>query len=119
MTTLQRSSVSFRRQGSSGRIWSDRDLIDPKTGLPNAAAAAGGTRHNHQNLNPDNRSPELFFSLPPEEIHHPQPTNFEAHPEPQNDVPKNPAAGGKHGSTQKVQRCGISGLFGRCMGPTT
>ncbi|KAK1281950.1 hypothetical protein QJS10_CPB22g01204 [Acorus calamus] len=23
MTTLQRSSVSFRRQGSSGRIWDD------------------------------------------------------------------------------------------------
>ncbi|ESQ49941.1 hypothetical protein EUTSA_v10021686mg [Eutrema salsugineum] len=29
MTTLQRSAVSFRRQGSSGRIWSDQFILDP------------------------------------------------------------------------------------------
>lgn len=32
MTTLQRSAVSFRRQGSSGRIWSDQFISDPKNG---------------------------------------------------------------------------------------
>lgn len=30
MTTLQRSAISFRRQGSSGRIWSDQFISDPK-----------------------------------------------------------------------------------------
>ncbi|XVF60437.1 hypothetical protein PTKIN_Ptkin08bG0045900 [Pterospermum kingtungense] len=113
MTTLQRSSVSFRRQGSSGRIWSDRNIIDPKTGLPNAPTAAAAAARASK------RSPELLFYLPQEEIHHPQPTNFQAHPtEPEGNVPKNPTARRKHGSAQKVPRCGISSLFGRCMGPT-
>ncbi|XVF14191.1 hypothetical protein REPUB_Repub09cG0036000 [Reevesia pubescens] len=108
MTTLQRSSVSFRRQGSSGRIWNDRHIIDPKTSLPNAPAeaAAGERRHDQENI-PSNGSPEVFFSLAKEEVHHPQPTNFEAHPKPE----------GNNASPQKGQRCGISVLFGRCMGP--
>ncbi|XP_021297758.1 uncharacterized protein LOC110426778 [Herrania umbratica] len=103
MTTLQRSSVSFRRQGSSGRIWNDRHIIDPKTGLPNAAA---GERRYEGNL-PSIRSPEETFSPPHEEILHPQPTNFQVPPRPEN-----------NDSPSKVQRCGISLLFGRCMGPT-
>ena len=114
--TLQRSSVSFRRQGSSGHIWNDRHIIDPKTGLPNAAA--GERRHDQENL-PGNGSPEEFFSLPQDEIHHPQPTNFQAHPKPENNVPKNPKAERNNASTQKGQRCGISVLFGRCMGQTS
>ena len=118
MTTLQRSSVSFRRQGSSGLIWNDLHMIDPKTGLPNVAAAAGERRYDQENL-PGNRSPEEFFSLPKEEIHHPQPTNFQAHPKPENNVPKNPKAERNNASTQKGQRCGISVLFGRCMGQTS
>lgn len=32
MTTLQRSAVSFRRQGSSGHIWSDQFILDPRNG---------------------------------------------------------------------------------------
>ncbi|CAL9219215.1 unnamed protein product [Arabidopsis halleri] len=32
MTSLQRSAVSFRRQGSSGRIWSDQSILDQKNG---------------------------------------------------------------------------------------
>ncbi|CAN8255816.1 unnamed protein product [Cochlearia groenlandica] len=32
MTTLQRSAVSFRRQGSSGRTWTDHQIIiDPQS----------------------------------------------------------------------------------------
>ncbi|AES74646.1 hypothetical protein MTR_6g009420 [Medicago truncatula] len=30
MNTLQRSSCSFRRQGSSGRIWQDVHIMEPK-----------------------------------------------------------------------------------------
>ncbi|WJX70446.1 hypothetical protein P8452_54558 [Trifolium repens] len=30
MNTLQRSSCSFRRQGSSGRIWQDSIFMEPK-----------------------------------------------------------------------------------------
>lgn len=30
MYTLQRSSCSFRRQGSSGRIWQDMPFMEPK-----------------------------------------------------------------------------------------
>ncbi|XWS44258.1 hypothetical protein CRYUN_Cryun15aG0028900 [Craigia yunnanensis] len=116
--TLQRSSVSFRRQGSSGRIWNDRNIIDPKTGLPNAAAAAAGERrHDQENLT-GNESPDEFFSLPQDKIHHPQPTNFETPPKPGNNVPRNPKPEENNASRQKGQRCGISVLFGRCMGPT-
>ncbi|CAL5185821.1 unnamed protein product [Lathyrus oleraceus] len=32
MNTLQRSSCSFRRQGSSGRIWQDMPFMEPKSG---------------------------------------------------------------------------------------
>ncbi|CAN7113329.1 unnamed protein product [Brassica rapa subsp. narinosa] len=32
MTTLQRSAVSFRRQGSSGRIWGDQFVLNQKGG---------------------------------------------------------------------------------------
>ncbi|XVE83867.1 hypothetical protein DITRI_Ditri16bG0122500 [Diplodiscus trichospermus] len=116
--TLQRSSVSFRRQGSSGRIWNDRHIIDPKTGLPNApAAAAMKSGHDKENLS-GNGSREEFFSLPREEIHHPQPANFEAPSEPENNVPRNPKPEENDASAQKGHRCGISVLFGRCMGPT-
>lgn len=32
MTALQRSAVSFRRQGSSGRIWGDQFVLNQKGG---------------------------------------------------------------------------------------
>ncbi|XWS32824.1 hypothetical protein CRYUN_Cryun22dG0022900 [Craigia yunnanensis] len=115
--TLQRSSVSFRRQGSSGHIWNDRHIIEPKTGLPNAAAAAGERRHDQENLSGNGSSKEFFY-LPQDEIHHPQPTNFEASPKPENNVSRNPNPEENNASPQKVQRCGIYVLFGRCMGPT-
>ncbi|XVE68036.1 hypothetical protein DITRI_Ditri09bG0036000 [Diplodiscus trichospermus] len=122
MTTLQRSSVSFRRQGSSGLIWNDRHIIDPKTGLPSAAAAGDQRRHDQENFPAGNRSPEEFFSpQQDDQIHRPQPTIFQAHHEPENNVLQHPKlAEGNNGSAQKAhQRCGISAIFGRCMGPTS
>ncbi|OMO52772.1 hypothetical protein COLO4_36986 [Corchorus olitorius] len=114
MTTLQRSSVSFRRQGSSGRIWSDRQIIDPKTGLPNANAEAGETGHEDNRL-PSFRSPDEFLppSSPPrvEEIPRRPTTSFKTPSyKPDKNEPRN------HSPPHKVQRCGISGLF-RCIGP--
>ncbi|KAK7266259.1 hypothetical protein RIF29_18901 [Crotalaria pallida] len=39
MYTLQRSSSSFRRQGSSGRIWNDRILQEPKANNGNSSSS--------------------------------------------------------------------------------
>ncbi|KAK3001131.1 hypothetical protein RJ639_022206 [Escallonia herrerae] len=45
MTTLQRSAYSFRRQGSSGRIWDTRlQLSEPKSGELHAAIPRGNNQ---------------------------------------------------------------------------
>lgn len=103
MTTLQRSSVSFRRQGSSGRIWNDLQILDPKTGLPVPTANAAkqdyrqlpnidtnGEGNLHQKNNIDPSSPGAPIPPSPSE----------------NEVV----------SDKKVQGCGLSALFGRCRG---
>ncbi|TKY50332.1 hypothetical protein E2542_SST27792 [Spatholobus suberectus] len=46
MHTLQRSSFSFRRQGSSGRIWQDHiQFVEPKAN--GTASATSSTRKNN------------------------------------------------------------------------
>ncbi|KAJ0099250.1 hypothetical protein Patl1_22060 [Pistacia atlantica] len=99
MTTLQRSSVSFRRQGSSGRIWNDLQILDPKTGLPVPTAKhdkqlpnidTNGEGNLHQKNSIDSSSPGA--PIPPS-------------PSENEDI-----------SDKKVQGCGLSALFGRCRG---
>ena len=61
MSRLQRSSVSFRRQGSSGRIWDDplrgsldlKTLSTPRSATAAAAAAAVAPLHYHHHHHPD------------------------------------------------------------------
>ncbi|MED6184130.1 hypothetical protein PIB30_044484 [Stylosanthes scabra] len=49
MNNLTRSSCSFRRQGSSGRIWTDQMFVDPKAnGI--AASSNLGVEKNPQNI---------------------------------------------------------------------
>ncbi|KAK4794959.1 hypothetical protein SAY86_012953 [Trapa natans] len=43
MTSLQRSSVSFRRQGSSGRIWNDAVVPERRSNMLNADKAGGSS----------------------------------------------------------------------------
>ncbi|XP_052107962.1 MAPK kinase substrate protein At1g80180 [Arachis duranensis] len=52
---LQRSAVSFRRQGSSGFVWDDKFLSEEinKAEAAAAAAAAGGGANNNQQDNKD------------------------------------------------------------------
>ncbi|XAR71213.1 hypothetical protein NMG60_11028376 [Bertholletia excelsa] len=93
-TTLQRSSVSFRRQGSSGRIWSDRmQAQDRKPGGHHAAVAFETSQQ--ENFRPDSATD----ALPPSDSRSP------ADPSP-TDPPE---------SESKPQRCAFSSIFRRCM----
>lgn len=93
MTTLQRSAVSFRRQGSSGRIWDDLHLVDPKTGQPVAAEnredkkRAPGEENLQQNKVADSGSISL-----------------------------SPASKAQKEPERKSAGCGFSAIFGRCKG---
>ncbi|KAM1262574.1 hypothetical protein ACFX13_028358 [Malus domestica] len=95
MTALERSSVSFRRQGSSGRIWEDRlPVFDRK---PSSAS---------------------FFGHMSDFEHHP---NFEKKFQEKEfvDHPHYPHAAASSNSKQEVKvvhRCFVSSFFGRCMG---
>ncbi|KAI8541594.1 hypothetical protein RHMOL_Rhmol08G0073700 [Rhododendron molle] len=71
MTTLQRSSVSFRRQGSSGRIWDDRlrNLHQPKSGELHATSIAF-----------DKSQPEREIPNPPSSAATPPPSENKVNP---------------------------------------
>ncbi|OWM70702.1 hypothetical protein CDL15_Pgr014375 [Punica granatum] len=88
MTTLQRSSVSFRRQGSSGRIWNDTAVPERRSSmLINTSKPAVGNA--------------------PEEVFTPRP-----HAEPS--LPRSSSS--RSESDGQPQKCALSSLFGRCMG---
>ncbi|KAI6671218.1 hypothetical protein NL676_006103 [Syzygium grande] len=89
MTTLQRSSVSFRRQGSSGRIWEDLQFPERKSGALHAGKNTGLDQEvvlNDRRKDPKDDELRAADSLPP-------------------------APG--------VQKCGLSTIFGRCGGSST
>ncbi|KAK4752731.1 hypothetical protein SAY87_021529 [Trapa incisa] len=87
MTSLQRSSVSFRRQGSSGRIWNDVVVPERRSNMLNAANTGGRS----------GVLEEVFAARPHAESH---PRSSPLSSESENPPPK----------------CGLSSLFGRCMG---
>ncbi|KAK2647599.1 hypothetical protein Ddye_015088 [Dipteronia dyeriana] len=90
MTALQRSSVSFRRQGSSGLIWDERIIRDPVNGLSTAG------REEEKNVASNRRCRE-------ENIHKRNPST---------PIKANNNVQQEH----KPQRCGLSAIFGRCGG---
>ncbi|KAF5739654.1 hypothetical protein HS088_TW12G00863 [Tripterygium wilfordii] len=100
MSALQRSAVSFRRQGSSGRIW---DFTDPKTGLPHG-------------VSPLHKSGELF--LQKIENQKAKGKGVDASNLPDSPPPvklENTASSPEN----KTQKCGLSSIFRRCIGPPT
>ncbi|KAE9590393.1 hypothetical protein Lal_00028095 [Lupinus albus] len=56
MYTLQRSSSTFRRQGSSGRIWSDHILMDQKNNGNASLPSSSSIRKNMIINNEENLS---------------------------------------------------------------
>lgn len=106
MTTLQRSAVSFRRQGSSGRIWDDRLQIQA---LNNKAAARSTL---HSNKIEEKPLPDIVRNQN-------QDRNFQE----RNMIASRPIGSQSHSNVdddhQKVQRCSLSAMFGRCMGSPT
>ncbi|KAI9154398.1 hypothetical protein LWI28_025792 [Acer negundo] len=90
MTALQRSSVSFRRQGSSGLIWDERIIRDPVNGLSTTG------REEEKNVASNGRFRE-------ETVHKRNPST---------PIKANNNVQQKH----KPQRCGLSAIFGRCGG---
>ncbi|PQM33802.1 hypothetical protein Pyn_08560 [Prunus yedoensis var. nudiflora] len=109
MGSLQRSSMSFRRQGSSGRIWEDRvPVFDQKQTSfsgPICPTFSGPIR-------PPFSGVKSFE-------HHP---NFDENFQEREFVDSNYARGLPSPPKQEhkvVQRCSLSSLFGRCMGSPT
>ncbi|KAL3526476.1 hypothetical protein ACH5RR_011132 [Cinchona calisaya] len=109
MTTLQRSSYSFRRQGSSGRIWDNRlPGREIKIGCePEANRAADHDKfqenisiHNEMDIH-SSPSPVIGITSAPE-------TEVNCV------VGRAPSRSGN-----KVQKCAIGAIFGRCAKPAT
>ncbi|CAH8340508.1 unnamed protein product [Eruca vesicaria subsp. sativa] len=104
MTSLQRSAVSFRRQGSSGRIWGDQFILNQRGGENLQNQEHGGEHHGkNSNCPGDNiqiqksssssssSSPSSYFS----EIR--RGTNISS-------------------PTRSKPGCGLSSFFRRCIG---
>ncbi|XP_044504551.1 uncharacterized protein LOC123224871 [Mangifera indica] len=102
MASLQRSSVSFRRQGSSGRIWNDLHILDPKTGIavPTATCVKQGDNKHLPNIDTNGEG----------NLH--QNNHIDSY-SPGTPIPPSPSEN-EAVSDKKVQGCGFSALFGRC-----
>ncbi|CAJ2665581.1 unnamed protein product [Trifolium pratense] len=92
MNTLQRSSCSFRRQGSSGRIWQDSIFMEPKGNVNPSPRKSQLKEENVSQIVVGRRMYEN------EIVPHSQPST------------KN---------QNKVQRSFLSSIFGRCMSSPT
>ncbi|KAL3525980.1 hypothetical protein ACH5RR_014352 [Cinchona calisaya] len=101
MSTLQRSSYSFRRQGSSGRIWDNR--------LPGRDIKAHAADHEkvqenrstHNDIDNHSSPPVVAetTSVPPEAM--------------ASSVDQTPSRSGN-----KAQKCALGAIFGRCARPS-
>lgn len=95
MTTLQRSSISFRRQGSSGLIWDDHlRVLEPKSTVPSPT------------------SPSLMT----QELHLPTPERNGDAKLTENTTPESGLPNSSSPPQERAQRCSLSSIFGRCMG---
>ncbi|KAL5731896.1 hypothetical protein ACHQM5_004580 [Ranunculus cassubicifolius] len=90
MASLQRSAVSFRRQGSSGHIWVDRRECSAPT-TP--------------------RKRDIHVSVDPFHDH-----RDETATTPNSSSQPSPLSGG----SERTPKCALSAVFGKCMGsPST
>ncbi|XLS75867.1 hypothetical protein HN51_032732 [Arachis hypogaea] len=88
MNNLTRSSCSFRRQGSSGRIWTDQVFVDPKVNGVAASSNVGESR----------------YEVAPH-----------SHPLNSNSLSSTSTSSAKSGAGGKGHRSFFSIIFGRCM----
>ncbi|KGN52429.1 hypothetical protein Csa_008360 [Cucumis sativus] len=98
MTTLQRSSISFRRQGSSGLIWEDNvRALEAKTGARATASTSVMSQELSQSSGERDETPK---SDGLDEV------NSSSSPStpPERTTP---------------QKCSFSSVFGRCMGSSS
>lgn len=99
MTTLQRSSISFRRQGSSGRIWDENSLrvLEVKNGVCGTAS-------------PSLMSQELHLPSTSERI------NVDAKLT-ENETPNSGLQNSLSCTIpqKRTKKCSLSCIFGRCM----
>ena len=96
MNTLQRSSCSFRRQGSSGRIWTDHMFIDPKA---NGTATSSNGVNKYKEENNVSQNIEVRGLHDDEVAPHSRPLSSPSSTKTEN----------------KVHRGFFSLIFGRCM----
>ncbi|OVA09109.1 hypothetical protein BVC80_9097g206 [Macleaya cordata] len=91
MNSLQRSSISFRRQGSSGLIWNDqRQVLELKTSSPPNSPIGVENFRDKEDVSPHASSSSGGSN------------------------PTSPP------SSARTQRCALSAVFGKCIGsPTT
>jgi len=59
MNSLQRSSFSFRRQGSSGRIWQDQIQFEDPKGHGNVGSATFSSGKNKMKINKEGNVPQM------------------------------------------------------------
>lgn len=102
MNTLQRSSSSFRRQGSSGRIWTDHiQFMEPK-------ANGNGTSSIRRNINNEENVSQMERNKPGR-LHDDE---VSPHSHPLSSPPSSK-------TQNKVHRSFFSSIFGRCMSSPT
>ncbi|KAM7267764.1 hypothetical protein ACFE04_009930 [Oxalis oulophora] len=99
MSSLQRSSVSFRRQGSSGRIWNDLQFPESKS----------------QQLVPFHNEERLERNLETEETNCSKRVHNSSPSSPSSSVRSTPTTKGIPEQKVHNQGCGISSIFRRCM----
>ncbi|KAL5980977.1 hypothetical protein ACLOJK_028897 [Asimina triloba] len=101
-TQLQRSSISFRRQGSSGRIWENQ--------VPSAPASGLTAR---RQMNDEYYSPRKMDDDDDDDVDaHPQAKSPHSH----TSTPKFGSPRSHSHSQTSAPKCGFSSVFKRCLG---
>ncbi|KAL7140898.1 hypothetical protein ABFS83_08G018200 [Erythranthe nasuta] len=101
MTTLQRSSYSFRRQGSSGRIW-DKDRVQNQDIHPSEKSRD----FNYHPIVSNSNSNSNSYSYSNSGVLNASPS----------DNSKVPPPSGSRSESKVHHRCGFVSIFGCCVG---
>ncbi|QCD92540.1 hypothetical protein DEO72_LG5g607 [Vigna unguiculata] len=104
MNSLQRSSFSFRRQGSSGKIWQDQIQFEDAKGNGNAAAGAA-LKNKMKNNNKEANVPQIEEAIAGRTFHE----NDEG------DAHSNTSPSSLSKSQNKVHGSFFSSICGLCM----
>lgn len=118
MTTLQRSSVSFRRQGSSGRIWENNNRLQLSEKNTNVGA---GSDNQEKKIVPNEEIAESTNRLPVSPSPVVTKVNSSSISPKSSSSPRSSSSGHNHNSNNnnKGQKCAFVSIFGRCIGSPT